>query len=197
MDVIDTQAISGLQQQLQRTRRWLAVLTAVVIALGSMVALQAYRATGPLQAAHIITERLEVRDEAGTTRMMIHQDPVDTFRISRLAGLTIYDRHGHERGGFSTFDDDRVVLAMDAGVGAGDDDGIRDRLGLSVTADGAANVLLTDNLTRGVVRLHSDGSGGGGVQTMKWDMEQKRIHLRTSSYDGDTRSEQPFGERQL
>ena len=195
MDMTDTQALNALQHQLQRTRRWLAALTAMVIALGSLVALQAYRASGPLLAPHIITQRLEVRDEAGTTRVMIDQDPADTSRISRSAGLTVYDRYGHERGGFSTFDDDRVVLAMDAGTGAGDDEGLRDRLGLSVTADGAANVLLTDNLTRGVVRLHSDGSGGGGVQTMKWDMEHKRIHLRTSSYDGDTLSEQPFGER--
>lgn len=150
--------------QLQRTRHWLAVLAAVVIAPGSMVALQACRASGPLQATHIITQRLEVHDDAGTTGVMIHQVPVDTSRISRLAGLTAYDRHGHERGGFSTFDDDRVVLAMDAGVGTGDDDNVRDRLGLSVSADGAANVLPTDKLTRGMQRLHSDG--GGGAQTM-------------------------------
>ncbi|MGN0859271.1 MAG: hypothetical protein ACI4NW_08885 [Stenotrophomonas sp.] len=170
------------------------MLTAVVVMLALILIFQANRASGPLHAAHLITERLELRDDDAVTRLPIEQDPPGTGRQSRVTGIILYDRHGHERGGLVTYDDDREALALDAGVGAGYDDSLRDRLGLSVSADGAASVLLTDNLTRGVVRLHSDGDGGGGVQTMKWDMEARRIHLRTSTYDGDVLSEQAFGE---
>lgn len=170
------------------------MLTAVVVTLALILIFQANRASDPLHAAHLITERLELRDDDDVPRLPIEQDPPGTGRQSRVTGIILYDRHGHERGGLVTYDDDRVGLALDAGVGAGYDDSLCDRLGLSVSADGAASVLLTDNLTRGVVRLHSDGNGGGGVQTMKWDMEARRIHLRTSTYDGDVLSEQAFGE---
>lgn len=170
------------------------MLTAVVVILALVVIFQANRASGPLHAAHLITERLELRDDHRVPRLLIEQDPPGTGRQSRTTGITLYDRHGHERGGLVTYDDDRVGLALDAGVGAGYDDSLRDRLGLSVSADGAASVVLTDNLTRGVVRLHSDGDGGGGVQTMKWDLEARRIHLRTCTYGGEVLSEQAFGE---
>ncbi len=83
-----------------------------------------------------------------------------------------------------------------APVGKGEDH-LRDRLSLRVDADGAAQVLLTDNLTRGIVGLLSDGAGNGGVETYRWDMGAKLIHRRYITFDLDERQERPLGEPQM
>ena len=83
-----------------------------------------------------------------------------------------------------------------APVGKGEDH-LRDRLSLRVDADGAAQVLLTDNLTRGIVGLLSDGAGNGGVETYRWDMGAKLIHRRYITFDQDERQERPLGEPQM
>lgn len=67
-----------------------------------------------------------------------------------------------------------------AGVGAA----MCDRLRLVVYANGSSHVMLLDNKTRAVAKLHSDGEGGGGVQLFKWDMESKKVHIKTLTYDG-------------
>lgn len=122
---------------------------------------------------------------------VIGQDPADTHRRSRAAGILINDRHGHERGGFCTMDDGSAVLAMDAprGVGAS----MPDRLGLVVNPDGSSYIMLIDNRTRGVARLHSDGQGGGGFQVFKWDDEARTIHTKTVTFDGEQVATSPIG----
>jgi hypothetical protein len=135
------------------------------------------------------TKRLVVVDEAGVTRVVIGQDPPTTQRRSRSAGLTIHDSTGAERGGFSTMDDGSVVFAMDAPTGVGSP--MRDRIGLVVWPNGSSYVMLLDNSTRAVAKLHSDGNGGGGVQVFKWGMPGKRVSVRTITYDGDTFEHEP------
>jgi hypothetical protein len=52
--------------------------------------------------------------------------------------------------------------------------------------------MLIDNQTHALAKLESHGAGGG-VQVFKWDMDAKRIHVRTLTYDGDVRDSVPFG----
>ncbi len=54
-------------------------------------------------------------------------------------------------------------------------------------ADAARGVegMLLDNETRAVVKLYSDGNGGGGPQLFKWDLDKKKVHIKTILYDGE------------
>lgn len=179
--------IVRLERSLARTR--IAAITCGVglAVLGGSAFVSAQGRT----VDEIRTQRLVIVDDAGTTRLVLAQDPADTERSTRAAGLFVFDEKGNERGGFSTMADGSVVLAMDAPVGVGAP--MRDRLGLKVEADGAAYVMLIDNLTRAVTKLHSDGTGDGGVQVFKWDMAAQRVHVRTMTFDGDTRDSVRFG----
>jgi hypothetical protein len=180
--------VMHLEQSLRRTR-----FAASVAALGlaTLIVAGFTRNVGAF-ADEVRTKRLVVVDDADRVRVAIGQDPKDTQRISRAAGLTIFDSTGSERGGFSTMDNGRVVFAMDAPAGVGSP--MRDRLGLMVGADGSAHVLLIDNQTRGVAKLHSDGKGGGGVQVFKWDMNAKQVHVKTFTYDGEQHATMPMGQ---
>ena len=60
-----------------------------------------------------------------------------------------------------------------------------DRVGIAVKPDGSAHIMLLDNETRAVVKLYSDGKGGGGPQLFKWDMDKKKVHIKTILYDGE------------
>jgi hypothetical protein len=176
-----------LEQSLRRAR-----IAASVAGLGLAVLVVAgFARNGATSTDEVRTKRLVVVDETGRVRVAIGQDPKDTQRRSRASGLTIFDSTGNERGGFSTMDDGSVVLGMDAPVGVGAP--MRDRIGLVVAPDGSAHVLLIDNLTRGVAKLHSDGKGGG-VQVFKWDMNAKQVHIKTFTYDGEQRSTMPLGK---
>jgi len=136
------------------------------------------------------TRRLVIVDDNDNVRIVLAQDPPSTERVSRGTGLTLFDDKGSERGGFSTMEDGSVVLGMDAPLGVGAP--MRDRIGLKVDPDGSAYVMLIDNQTRAVAKMQSDGDEGG-VQVFKWDMDAKRIHIRTLTFDGDVRDSVPFG----
>lgn len=175
----DTRPIASLQRSLRQTQ--LAHAVTMLALLGSL-AWQAFR--HPAVFDEVRTHRLVMLDEHGVKRVEIGQDTTP-WRRSRSAGVWIFDDSGHERGGMSTFDDGSVGLGMDApdDVGAKP----RDRIGMSVDADGSATLLLTGNDTGGVVRLVSDGRGGGGVQLIQGDAKNRQIHLRTLDFDGEQR----------
>lgn len=151
-------------------------------------------ATGfaPGPASEVRARRLVIVDHAGTIRASIGEDAPGGDRISRAAGLILYDTKGNERGGFSTMADGSVVLGLDSPVGVGAP--MRDRIGLKVMPDGSAYVMLIDNETRAVAKLQSDGTGGGGVQVFKWDMSAQRLHIRTVVFDGDLRDSVALGK---
>ena len=147
-------------------------------------------AAGP--ASEVRARRLVIVDHSGTIRASIGEDAPGGDRISRAAGLILYDTKGHERGGFSTMADGSVVIGLDAPVGVGAP--MRDRIGLKVMPDGSAHVMLIDNQTRAVAKLQSDGAGGGGVQVFKWDMPAQQVHIRTVVFDGDLRDSVTLGK---
>ena len=179
--------IALLERSLQRAR---ATAVAVGLLVTALIGVQCTREP-PKVVEEVRTRRLVVVDDEARVRVEIAQDPKSTDRRARSAGLRVFDNTGHERGGLATFDDGSVVFAMDAphGVGAP----MPDRLGLTVSPDGSADVMLIDNQTRAVVKLVSDGTGAGGVQTFKWDMDARQIHVRTSTFDGEQRETLPMG----
>jgi hypothetical protein len=179
--------IARLERSLRGTR---FAAGAVGLALFALAGVQCASGT-PTVLDEVRARRIVLVDDEGRMRVEIAQDPADTQRRARSAGLRVFDNTGHERGGFATFDDGSVVFAMDAPHGVGDP--MPDRLGLMVSPDGSAGLMLLDNQTRAVAKIVSDGSGGGGVQVFKWDMEAKQIHIRTVTYDGDQRETKPMG----
>jgi hypothetical protein len=60
--------------------------------------------------------------------------------------------------------------------------------------DGLAYVMLINNETRAVAKLHSDAAGGGGVQVFKWDTIAKRVDIWTLVFAGDVRDSEALGQ---
>ncbi|WP_448130355.1 hypothetical protein [Stenotrophomonas rhizophila] len=194
MDVVEP--LDVLRTSVRRLT-WLTVALAVlVVGLSVAVITLSMAPRGALTVDEVRARRIVVLDDQGVMRVEMGQDSHDAGRRSRTAGVWLYDAKGDERGGMATHDDGVVGLAFDAPMGKGEDH-LRDRLSLRVDADGAAQVLLTDNLTRGIVGLLSDGAGNGGVETYRWDMEAKLIHRRYITFDQDERQERPLGEPQM
>ncbi len=173
-----------------------SVRTTRVIAAASILGTAALWTLGLSRGADPVQDEVRARkfvlvDDAGVVRAMLQQDPKDAGRRARSAGLLVFDSKGHERGGFSTMDDGSVVLAMDAprGVGAS----MPDRIGLVVYPDGSSYIMVIDNQTRGVARMDSDAEGTGGLKVFKWDMEAKKIHVKTFTFDGEDTEVVPMG----
>ena len=179
-----------LEERLHRTQ-WM--LTAVIVAglTGMLVGFAKPPAGAAEVSDEIRTRKLVVVDHKGVPRIVLSEDPANTQRRARSAGVTIFDDKGHERGGMATFTDGSVVFALDAprGVGAP----MPDRVGITVKPDGSAHIMLLDNETRAVVKLYSDGKGGGGPQLFKWDMDKKKVHIKTILYDGEDVQTTGFG----
>jgi len=194
MDVVEP--LDVLRTSVRRLT-WLTVALAVlVVCLTVAVIALSMAPRGALTVDEVRARRIVVLDDQGVMRVEMGQDSHDAGRRSRTAGVWLYDAKGDERGGMATHEDGLVGLAFDAPVGKGEDH-LRDRLSLRVDADGAAQALLTDNLTRGIVGLLSDGAGNGGVETYRWDMGAKLIHRRYITFDLDERQERPLGEPQM
>jgi hypothetical protein len=193
MDVQDRHGIDpsgrvlALERSLRRTQFALVACTgtATLVITAGMAAPAggegAKRADERQVSEVLYTRRLVVVDDQGVVRATIGQDPLDSGRRSRSAGVLVYDKHGDERGGLGTFDDDSAAMALDAPRGVGDP--MRDRIGMMVAADGGSQLLVLDNQTRGVVKLVSYGDGRGGVQLFRW--EEDSIRSKTLSYDGE------------
>jgi hypothetical protein len=185
-DTAETLAI--LERRLRRTQ---AVLAAVALTAAGAILAAAIRPADPV-VPEIRTRRLVVVDDKDVPRVVIGQDPVDGQRRARAAGITVHDKTGAERGGFSTLDDGSVVMALDAPVGVGAP--MRDRLGMVVWPDGSSYVMLLDNQTRAVAKLSSDGKGGGGPQVFKWDDASKSVGIKTLTFEGEKVETQKMGE---
>ena len=178
--------IAALERSVRLTR-WALAIAVLGFALAAGIPLVR---RPPAVLDEVRARRLVIVDEAGRVRVEIAQDPRDTQRRSRSVGLAVFDSTGTERGGLSTRDDGSVGFGLDAphGVGAA----MGERLSMAVEPDGSADVMLLDNLTRAVTRLHSDGDGKGGLQVFRWDMEGRKILTRTVAYDGDRREAIPM-----
>ena len=135
----------------------------------------------------IRARQISIVDENGTVRLLLGEDARATERRGRLSGLMVFDELGNERGGFGTFDDLSVVLALDAPLGVGAP--MRDRIGLLVGSDGSAYVNVIDNKTTVPVRLKTYADGGGGLEFIGYDMEARKATIRLLSFDGETERE--------
>lgn len=183
-DSTEGQSFAALQRSLRRMRFGLAITMLVLLAsLGWQVVRHS------MASKEVRTHRLVVVDDKGVKRVDIGQDAA-AWRRSRSAGVLIFDGTGHERGGMSTFEDGSVAIGLDAPVGVGKQP--RDRMGMRVDPDGSAWLLLTGNDTGGVVRLLSDGKGGGGVQLIRGDMSKRQIHVHTLGFDGEMHETVPM-----
>lgn len=180
--------ISELHERLTRVEKSLRATRLVLIAVIACAAIAIVAAfDDPPATTEIVdevrTRRLVVVDDEGVQRIMIGQDAPDTQRRSRSAAIWVYDKHGNERGGWGTFEDDSVVLALDAPAGVGSP--MRDRLGLAVFPNGAAAVSLINNTTGVPVRLISEADGTGGVDFYTYDLENRKGFRKRLSFDGE------------
>lgn len=105
-----TESVEQRVATLERSYRR-AKLVASLSPLAVLLVLGAASTRGQPQAPDgVRTYRLVVVDAQGQTRAVLGQDPTNTQRVSRAAGLTLYDDKGSERGGFSTMADGSVVI---------------------------------------------------------------------------------------
>jgi len=170
-------------RKLERRLRGTQGVLGITVGIGAMALLGAAAQPERDVSDEIRTRRLAVVDDQGVTRILIAQDSDDGQRRSRAAGITLFGKDGAERGGFSTFDDDSVVLGLDAPVGVGS--AMRDRVGIMVMPSGAAHVMLIDNHTRGAVRLFSNGEGAGGIHTFDWHTDEGYVDVKTLDFHGE------------
>jgi hypothetical protein len=174
----------------RKSRRERALLAALVVAglCGAATVQESRPSTDTLTARHLL-----IQDSQGRTRIHLGEDPPDTQRRSRACGVQLLDATGAERFGVGTMKDLSVVLGLDSPHGVGDP--MRDRIGLSVEPDGSASITLIDNRTLIPVRLVSEAGGGGGVEFIDYDFEQRKATITRLNSKGESRSEVPLGER--
>ena len=182
--------IAALEQSL---RRLTIANVGLLLVIAVLVAVPlASRRPGPGVLDVVRTRRLEVLDDKGVMRVRIGQDPADSDRRSRAAGILIFDATGAERGGYTTLDDASVVLALDAPEGVGSP--MRERIGMMIYPDGSSHINLLNNETLAVARLFSNADGRSGVQTLKLDPPNKQVLIRTLNCDGDLSETKPMEE---
>jgi len=197
----DDQDLEARIAGLQRTTR-LALTIAFAAGVAALsTAIVAWRgapaSSGPANGATadvvdvVRLRRLEVVDGAGKVRISLGEDAADTQRRVHAASLLLYDADGAERGGFGTFADGTVILAMDAPKGVGSP--MRDRLALIVENDGSAEVRLIDNRTSIPVRLMSPADGKAGLELMRTFLDENLVRVRRLDYDGEKVDEIKLG----
>lgn len=174
--------IIRLERSLRRTQWSVLGLLAVVILLG-----MAWYGIGGIVQKQVVAKRIVAVDEVGAMRVRIGQDPKDTGRQSRAAGVILYDSAGKERGGMATMANGGVAFGLDAGnIPPGQ---VSDRLGMMVDANGNAMFMLADPHGGPAVMVRG-GSTGGSMQIMQASPDQKHMQVRTLDVKGDTQSSQ-------
>jgi hypothetical protein len=210
MQSADENVIDRIAKLERRNRR----TNAVFAGLGVCAVIALVIGSGPDddKPKEIVVSRLTLVDDAGQKRLVLGQDAKDVNRISRGAGMWVYDKTGFERGGFSTMDDNSVVMAMDAPRGVGGP--MLDRLGLKVYPNGTASIMLigndmhapvtltTDEKSGAVIMLQGKDTGvpvrlivdekGGGLELIGYDMPNKKALIKRIDYKGETKSEAPL-----
>ena len=64
-----------------------------------------------------------------------------------------------------------------------------DRLGLTVSRDGTASIMLLNNQTMIPVRLVTDREGKGGVEFLEYDLEARTATIHRINGEGQTSRE--------
>lgn len=168
----------------KRVRRLSGLAAGLALALATMVVL------GVSGREELVVERLVVVDGEGRPRIVVGADAEDVGRISSATGITLFDRTGAERGGFSVLDDGSVVLGLDAPAGVGSP--MRDRVALKVYPSGAAAISVIGNDTGIPVQMVGDASGEGGLEFLDYDLAQRIAIVKRLHFDGKSVREVPL-----
>lgn len=172
--------IERLERSLRRTQWTVLGLSVAVISVGL-----AWYGVGGITQRQVTANRVVVVDDTGAVRVRLGQDKQDTKRASRAAGVVLYDKTGHERGGMATMDNGRVAFGLDApDVPDGKES---DRVGMMVDAKGHVMFAVADNQGTPVVLMKS-ADAGGTLQVMAATPDQKKVDVRTLGVKGDTQS---------
>lgn len=173
--------------EVSRRRAW-ALTCALLV---SIVGLAASGVQDSDFVERLVVRELVVVDERETPRVRIGSDN-DADRRDHAAGIVLFDKTGTERGGLVTFDDGSVVFALDAPAGVGAP--MRDRAAMVVAPDGSAAIKLIDNRTAIPVRLVSDPAGGGGLEFLDYDLENRKYTVIRQSASGQEETERDLGD---
>lgn len=172
--------LARLECSLRRARWGMAGLLLLVVAL-----FLAWYGVGGIVQREIRVHRIYAVDDAGTVRVRIGQDPAGGHRLSRVAGVVVYDRTGLERGGMGTMDNGRVAIGLDApSTPPGT---ARDRVGLMVDGQGHTMFMFLDGQGVPVV-VAKGGDKGGSLQVSGLTPDGKHLQVRTLGVNGDTQS---------
>jgi hypothetical protein len=171
--------IARLETRLVRTRRMLAGAAALPVLLLAAAFAPSSGAGG--KPGEIVVSKLTLVDDKGVARVVIAQDPPDSKRRSRGAGIYIRDKDGNERGGFGTMDDGSAVFAMDAPRGVGTL--YPDRIGIMVWPHGGSQIMLLDNKSHSVVQMRANGDGEGGLDLFRYSPD--KVDIRTLTFAGE------------
>lgn len=163
--------IASLERSLRRMRWVTVVLGMGVVTLGLL-----WYGVGGIARQQIVAHRITLVDASGHPRVVLKQDAGDTHRKSRAAGLFVFDRTGHERGGMGTTVSGNVILGLDAPYGLVP--GPRDRVGMMVDSKGHSLFFTGDNHGQPVVVVRARDAGGS-VEVMEPSADGKGTHLQT------------------
>lgn len=172
--------LARLERSLRRARWGMSGLLLLLVAL-----FLAWYGVGGIVQREIRVHRIYAVDDAGTVRVRIGQDPAGGHRMSRAAGVIVYDDSGLERGGMGTMDNGRAAIGLDApSTPKGT---ARDRVGLMVDGKGNTMFMLLDAQAMPVV-MAKGGDKGGNLQVSEPTPDGKQLQIRTLGVHGDTQS---------
>lgn len=172
--------LARLERSLRRARWGMLGLLLLLVAL-----FLAWYGVGGIVQREIRVHRIYAVDDAGVVRVRIGQDPADAHRMSRAAGVIVYDTTGLERGGMGTMDNGRVAIGLDSpSTPKGT---ARDRVGLMVDGKGNTMFMLLDAKAVPVVMARG-GEQGGTLQVSALTPDGKQLQVRTLGVNGDQQS---------
>ena len=169
-----------LERSLRLTRWGMAGLLLLMVLL-----FLAWYGVGGIVQREIRVHRIYSVDDAGVVRVRIGEDPAGIHRLSRVAGVALYDSTGLERGGMATMANGRVVVGLDApSTPPGT---ARDRVGLMVDGKGHTMFMLLDAQGAPVV-MAKGADKGGSLQVSEVSPDGKHLQVRTLGVNGDKQS---------
>lgn len=172
--------LARLERSLRRARWGMVGLLLLVVAL-----FLAWYGVGGIVQREIRVHRIYAVDDAGVVRARIGEDPAGGHRLSRVAGVTLYDPTGLERGGMVSMANGSVAIGLDASTTPNGTD--RDRVGLMVDGKGNTMFMLLDAKAVPVV-MAKGGDKGGTLQVSALTPDGKQLQVRTLGVDGDKQS---------
>jgi hypothetical protein len=173
--------LGKLEHALRRARWAMAGLLLLIVAM-----FLAWYGVGGIVQRELRVHRIYAVDETGTVRVRIGEDPAGGKRLSRVAGVIVYDPTGIERGGIATMANGSVAVGLDA---QHSEKGVpRDRIGLMVDGKGNTMFLLADGQGAPIVTAKGAAANGGALQVSEVTPDGKQLQIRTLGVHGDTQS---------